>query len=455
MRLANNVHFYRFPGEKTLPESRVMGPDTLVSTRPEEQAEPARVRPLRVLVTGYRSHPHVGGQGVYIRELTTALAALGHKVSVASGPPWPELDDGIELIRLPSLDLFAEQNALLALRPRHLTSWADLSEWLAHNSGAFGELYAFGRRLDAFLARNADRFDVIHDNQTLSTPFERINHRIPVITTLHHPIAIDRDYAVAAADVWWKRLLTRRWYRFVGMQARTARRLPRMLAVSEAARDTHVAHYGVDPDKVRVAFNGLDHQIFCPDASVARETGLIVTTASADVPIKGLDVLIDAFARIAAARPQARLHIVGQLRDGPTRRQIEAKGVAGRITTSHDLTRQEVAGLYRRAHIVACPARFEGFGFPAAEAMACGAAVVASAGGALPEVVGDAGLVSPVADAGAMAGNLARLLDDPEAAARLGQAAAIRARQAFNWSSHALAASRLYAEALAERTPRP
>ena len=324
MRLANNVHFYRFPGEKTLPESRVMGPDTLVSTRPEEQAEPARVRPLRVLVTGYRSHPHVGGQGVYIRELTTALAALGHKVSVASGPPWPELDDGIELIRLPSLDLFAEQNALLALRPRHLTSWADLSEWLAHNSGAFGELYAFGRRLDAFLARNADRFDVIHDNQTLSTPFERINHRIPVITTLHHPIAIDRDYAVAAADVWWKRLLTRRWYRFVGMQARTARRLPRMLAVSEAARDTHVAHYGVDPDKVRVAFNGLDHDIFCPDASVARETGLIVTTASADVPIKGLDVLIDAFARIAAARPQARLHIVGQLRDGPTRRQIEA-----------------------------------------------------------------------------------------------------------------------------------
>ncbi|RKR00215.1 glycosyltransferase family 4 protein [Maricaulis maris] len=424
---------------------------SLVSTPMEKESDDTPVRPLRVLVTGYRSHPHVGGQGVYLRELTRSLTALGHQVSVASGPPYPELDPRITLHELPSLDLFAEANAFLALRPRHLTSWADLSEWLAHNSGAFGELYAFGRRLERFVKAHEGEFDVIHDNQTLATPMLRINAHIPVITTLHHPIAIDRDYAIAAGRKWWERLLTRRWYRFIGMQAKTARALPRHLAVSDAARQTHAQRYGVDAERVRVAFNGLDHGTFRPDNAVPRETGLIVTTASADVPIKGLDVLIEALARVAAARPAARLHIIGTLRDGPAKRMLATHGLSDRVTTSSDLTRAEVAALYHRAHIVACPARFEGFGFPAAEAMACGAAVVASDGGALPEVVGEAGLVSPAGDAGAMAANLARLLDDPNAARQLGEQAAIRARQEFDWSKHALAASHLYVEALAEQ----
>lgn len=412
----------------------------------------APVRPLRVLVTGYRSHPHVGGQGVYIRELSRSLRDLGHTVTVASGPPYPQLDDGIELIQLPSLDLFAEQNAFMALRLRHLSSWADMSEWLSHNSGAFGELYAFSRRLERLLAREGDRFDVVHDNQTLATPFQRIDRRLPVITTVHHPIAIDRDYALAAGRKWWQRALTRRWYHFVSMQARTARKLPRLLAVSQAASDSHAAHYGINADHVRVAFNGIDHAIFHPDPAAQVEPGLIVTTASADAPIKGLDVLIDALARVAAARPLARLHIIGTLRDGPAKQALAAHGLSGRVTTSANLTREAIAQLYRRAHIVACPARFEGFGFPAAEAMACGAAVAASDGGALPEVVGDAGLISKAGDAASLAQDLARLLDSTDEARRLGLRAAARAKTEFNWSRHALAASRLYTEALAERS---
>jgi glycosyltransferase involved in cell wall biosynthesis len=410
------------------------------------------VRPLRVLVTGYRSHPHVGGQGVYVRELSRSLRDLGHSVTVASGPPYPVLDAGIDLVRLPSLDLFAEENAFLAFRPRHLLSWADMSEWLAHNSGAFGELYAFGRRLEHFLETEGPRFDVIHDNQTLSPSFVRINRRLPVITTLHHPIAIDREYAIAAGAKWWQRALSRRWYRFVGMQARTSRQLPYLLAVSQAASDSHGEHYGLDTGKVRIAFNGIDHSIFHPDPNIEREPGLIVTTASADAPIKGLDVLIDALARVAAARPMARLHIIGNLREGPAKQAIAAHGLSQRVTTSSDLTREEIAILYRRAHVVACPARFEGFGFPAAEAMACGAAVAASDGGALPEVVGDTGLVSRAGDAASLARDLARLLDAPDEARELGRRAASRALTEFDWSRHALAATRLYTQALCERS---
>ncbi len=429
-----------------------MDANTAVLDCADHGAHEPQLRLLRVLVTGYRSNPHVGGQGVYIRELSRSLRDLGHSVSVASGPPYPELEDEIELIKLPSLDLFAEANAFMAFRLRHLQSWADMSEWLAHNSGAFGELYAFSRRLERFLAAETDRFDVVHDNQTLATPFLRVDRRLPVIATVHHPIAIDREYALAAGGKWWELALTRRWYRFVGMQARTARKLPRLLAVSQAASDSHAARYGVDTARVRVAFNGIDHEVFHPDPAVAPEPGLIVTTASADAPIKGLDVLIDALARVAAARPLARLHIIGTLRDGPAKQALAAHGLSGRVTTSSGLTREAIAQLYRRAHIVACPARFEGFGFPAAEAMACGAAVAASDGGALPEVVGDAGLISKAGDAASLAHNLARLLDSPDEARRLGALASARAREEFSWPRHALAASRLYAEALAERS---
>lgn len=407
-------------------------------------------RPLRVLLSGYRSHPHVGGQGVYVRELSRALHALGHQVTVISGPPYPELPEGVSLIELPSLDLFAETNAMLALRWRHLRSKADMAEWLAHNTGTFGEPLAFGLRLERWLQLRARDFDVLHDNQTLASPFLRINRRLPTVATLHHPVAIDRDYALAAAQTRTSRWLTRRWYGFTLMQAKTARGLPRLLAVSAASRDSHAALYGVDPARVRVAFNGIDHALFHPDPVVKREPGHIVTVASADAPIKGLDVLIRAFAQIAPDRPRARLTVIGKLRDGPAKQALDAALLGDRVRFVSGLAHEDVPGWYRRAAVVACPARFEGFGFPAAEAMACGAPVAASDGGALPEVVGECGLVSPAGDDAALAANLAALLDDPDHAARLGEAAAKRARDAFDWTDHARAATRLYIEAMTD-----
>jgi len=399
---------------------------------------------LRVLVASYRSHPHVGGQGVYVYELTRALQALGCRVTVASGPPYPELAPGVELVELPSLDLFAEDNAFLALRWKHLKSRADRREWLAHNTGAFGEMAAFAERLDAFLAREGDRFDVVHDNQTLAAPMLRVARRLPLVTTLHHPIAIDRDFAVEGAAGLKDRLFTRRWYSFVEQQAATARRLTRFLAVSKASREAYAARCGVDPAHVEVAHNGIDHQAFRPNEMVRREPDLIVAAASADVPIKGLDVLIGAFARLAGQYDDLKLSVIGALRDGPTKRALQESGLAGRVEFRSGLTRREIADLHRRATIFCAPSRFEGFGFPAAEAMACGAPVVVSDGGALPEVVADAGLVTPAGDIEALAAVLRALLRDPEARARMSEAGAARARQAFTWAGHAEAALSLY-----------
>jgi glycosyltransferase involved in cell wall biosynthesis len=407
--------------------------------------------PLRVLVTSYRSNPFVGGQGIYVRALTQALANAGCEVSVASGPPFPELDPGIELIKLPSLDLFAEDNALLALRPRHLRCKADRVEWLAHNTGGFAEMFSFAHRLNAFLAREGHRFDVVHDNQTLAPAMVQVDRTLPVLTTLHHPIAIDRDFAVAGADVWWKRLLVKRWHSFVDTQAKVARRLPRFLGVSEAARDSYAARCGIDPSRVSVSLNGIDHSVFSPDPTVTRDLDHVMTIASADVPIKGLDVLIDALGRLKAKGRTPRLTVVGSLREGPAKQALERTGLIDQVRFVSGLSQADLVDLYRRASVFVSASRFEGFGLPAAEAMACAAPVIVSSGGALPEVAGDAGIVTPAEDADALADALDRVLSDAELRAQISEACLARAQSEFRWDKHAQASISLYRAALAER----
>jgi glycosyltransferase involved in cell wall biosynthesis len=406
--------------------------------------------PLRVLVASYRSHPHVGGQGVYVRELTRALADLGHSVTVASGPPSPDLDPRVALVELPSLDLFTEKNALKALKPHHLRSWADISEYLSHNTGAFGEMHAFGRRLRRFLRANRGRFDVVHDNQSLASALPRIRRDgVPVVATLHHPITRDLAAAMGQTRGWLGRVFLRRWHAFLEMQARTARRLPYILCVSQAARRAAMEDFRLDGACLYVAHNGVDHTVFHPDPSVVREPGLIVSAASADTPLKGLDVLIHAFARVAEAAPDARLKVIGRLRDGPAKQALTAHGLQSRVEFFSGLSAPQVADLYRRAELCVSPSLFEGFGLPAAEAMACGAPVIATDGGALPEVVGEAGMIVPAGDDAALGWAIAALLDDPLERERMAAEGLERAR-AFSWPAHAAAALILYRRAIAE-----
>lgn len=406
--------------------------------------------PLRILIASYRSHPHVGGQGVYVRELSQALADLGHEVSVASGPPYPHLDPRVRLVRLPSLDLFAEKNAALALRPHHLKSWADISEYFAHNTGAFGEMHAFALRLKRYLAANPGRYDVVHDNQTFARPLLSIAQDMPLVATLHHPITRDLQLALDRAEGPFSRLLLKRWHGFVRTQGQVARDLPRLLTVSQASKQAAITDFGLRPEQIHVAFNGVDHDLFRPDPAVKKESGLIVTAASADTPLKGLEYLIRAFARIADDQPQARLTVIGRLREGPAKTAMEAAGLQDRVSFVSGLETAEVADLYRRAEIVAAPSLFEGFGFPAAEAMACGTAVLASTGGALPEIVGPNGLVTPAGDSGALAAALKRLLTDKPLRDRLARQGRERALAQFQWRSHAEAALSLYRDALVD-----
>ncbi len=372
---------------------------------------------------------------MYLRHLTRSLVEAGHAVEVISGPPYPELDSRVGLTKIPSLDLYAKKRPLLALRPAHLTRREDFYEWWAHNAGRFPEPYSFGVRFARWIADHAHRFDILHDNQTLSWGvLSAATHGLPVTATLHHPITRDLRHALENQPRLSKRILLRQWHSFLPMQMSVARRLPRLLTISENSRRDFAEDFELDETRLEVALLGVDAERFRPNPEVARSEDLILCTASADVPLKGLRHLIEAYAKVLAMRPATRLRVVGALRKGPTRDLVLRLGLENRIEFVSGVSDETLAALYAEAAIVASPSLYEGFGLPAAEAMASGAAVVAARGGALPEVVGDAGLLVPTGDSDALAEAIFQLLNDPARRAALGARARARVLERFDWS---------------------
>jgi glycosyltransferase involved in cell wall biosynthesis len=404
---------------------------------------------MRILFASTASHPRMGGQGVYVREVSRALAELGHAVTVVSGPPYPEVFPGIVLERLPALAIPPERSAIKAFQPSSLGSWPDLAEWGLHALGRFGEPFAFGERLKAWLSTRCDGFDVIHDNQGLYSALPHLG--LPTMATLHHPITVDLKFALETEPSLERRRALERRHGFLAMQARVARALPAILTVSEASKARIVSDFGVDPTHIRVSPCGVNHETFKLRPEIARDPSLVVSAVSSDVPHKGLVLLIEAMAAVVRGRPQARLQIVGELRDGPAKTAIARLGLEPFVIHGGRLSPPEMAELFARAAVVVSPSLFEGFGLPSAEAMACGAAVVVTDGGAPPEVVGDAGLVAPAGQTAPLAAAISRLLGDEALRRDLGARGVARAR-ALTWRSHAAAAVACYAEAGARQT---
>lgn len=401
---------------------------------PSEKPNPA----IRVAILSYRSEPKVGGQGVYVDYLSNALVAAGTSVYVISGPPYPELSTGVRLIKLPSLDLFAKpHHGHYALRPHHLLSPTDTYEYFGHLSGKFVEPYTFGQRALAYLKKNRDKYDVILDNQTLAEGTLKIATQLglPLTTMIHHPITRDRTLALDAAPGWRHRWLVRRWYAFHRMQIRVARRLDAITCPSEAAKADIVEEFGVQPDRILPIPLGVDQETFKPDPSSPRAKARLITTASADTPLKGLHILLEAYNQVLQTRPDTELVVIGKLRRGLAKKTIQKLGLQDRVTFKSDLSREDLAKAFREATIAVTPSMYEGFGLPAAEAMSCGTPVIVTDGGALPEVAGDAGMVVPRGDAGALAEAIEGLLQSPERQKTVAAACLKRAQDTFNWQN--------------------
>lgn len=404
---------------------------------------------LRVALLTYRGNPLSGGQGVYVHHLSRALARLGHRVEVFSGPPYPRLagSANVGLTKLPSLDLYKPEQPFRPQRP--LRDPIDLLELAVMCTAGFPEPLTFSLRAWRSLRRRRSDFDVVHDNQSLGYGLLGIDRLLPLVVTIHHPIQVDRRLELAHAS-YRRRLSLRRWYGFTRMQSRVARRLPCLLTVSEAARLEIAREMRVAAERIAVVPNGVDADLFRPRAG-PRTQGRIVATASADVPLKGLEPLIRAFALVRARRP-AELVVVGRPRpDGPVPRLLDGLGLDGSVRFTTGLTDQELSELYASAEAAVVPSLYEGFSLPAVEAMACGLALVATTAGGLPEVVGadgEAALLVPPGEPGALASALLTLLGDPDLRRRLGERGRARVLGRFTWDSAARATVDLYLQAM-------
>jgi glycosyltransferase involved in cell wall biosynthesis len=312
----------------------------------------------------------------------------------------------------------------------------------------FPEPFLFGIRSFRHLRGRLHHFDILHDNQSLSYGLWILKKRMPVIATVHHPIAIDRDVAVKSTHSCWKKFKQLRWYSFVGMQNRVTRTLPHLITVSRRSREDFRRILDLPADRFRIIPNGVDSSRFHPLPHLSREPGRLVVTSSADIPLKGLTYLLHAVADLSRNRDLKLVIIGSPKKNGLVKRTVRDLNLSRRVHFTGRIGAEGFAEQYARASLAVVPSIYEGFGLPAIEAMSCGVPVISTTGGALPEVVGKAGILVPPADARALRDAIAFLLDHPAQASALGQAGLQRVRRHFTWENTARLTVEAYREAI-------
>ena len=410
---------------------------------------------MRVALLSYRSKPHCGGQGVYVRHLSRELVALGHDVEVFSGQPYPELDPGVRLTTVPSLDLYRDPDPFRIPRLREFRDLVDVSEFLGMCTGEFPEPRTFSRRVARLLRGREADFDVVHDNQTLGQGLLEVAAHFPFVATIHHPITFDRRVDLAHTRLpreLRRHVGLRRWYSFLRMQVRVARRLPQVLTVSESSRRDIAADFGVPLERIEVVPLGVD-EVFRPPTE-PRVPGRIVAMASADTPMKGVATLLEVVAKLRTERDVELVLVSRPTPGGRTEQLVDRLGIADSVRFVHGISDEELVAVMGSAQVACVPSLYEGFSLPTAELMACETPLVVSRAGAIPEVVGPDGecavLVAP-GDVGELHAAVTALLDDPERRARMGAAGRRRVLERFSWSAVAAATAAAYERAVQER----
>lgn len=415
---------------------------------------------LRIAYLVYRGNPHCGGQGVYTRALAKELTELGHRITVFSGPPYPDLVDPEQLVEIPGLDLYPADNPFRVPWPHEFRDLIDVKEFAIMCGAGYPEPYAFSLRIRRELRDRRGDFDLVHDNQCLGTGLVPMMHEDgwPVLATLHHPITVDREVELAHTSNPWRRFTLRRWYAFLDMQMEVVRQIPRVLTVSESSRGDIVEQMGVPSDALHVVPVGMNPAVFRPKPEIARVSGRLMTTASADIPMKGLSPLLEALAKVRTEVEHAHLVVIGKPKaKSKIPALLERLGLRDAVEFVSGVTTERIVDLYAEAEVACVPSLYEGFSLPAVEAMACGVPVVGTTGGAVPEVIGrdgETGLLVPPGEPDALAVALVRALGDEGLRARIGAGGRERALANFTWRRTAEGTAEHYRALLDEHAAR-
>ena len=383
-----------------------------------------------------------------MNHLSKALKALGHQVEVVSGPPVPQLDEKINFFQLSGLDLYNPDDPFRMPSLKELSDPVNFMEWLGVSSMGFPEPFTFGIRAYRFLKKRTHKYDIVHDNQSISYGIRSINRFVPTIATIHHPITVDRDLAVKAASSFWTKIKQLRWYSFIGMQKKVARTLSCIITVSKSSMNDISRDFNIPQQRFKVIPNGIDTDLFHPIPEIKREKNRIIVTSSAETPLKGLRYLLEAMAEISTNR-KIKLVVVGTLKkNGEIERLLTKLGIKACVTFTGCIENDAFVQHYAKAFLAIVPSVYEGFGFPAGEAMACGLPVISTTGGALPEVVGNAGILVPPANPKALVKAILTLMDHPGQAKQMGRDGFNRVRDRFTWKRAAELTVEAYRETI-------
>ena len=389
---------------------------------------------MKIGILSYRSHPYSGGQGIYVRHLSKALQKLGHEVTVLSGPPYPNLDASIKLEKIPSLDLFESEDRIKEFKFRFLFSPIDLYEWINVMTGGFPEPYTFGKRVLKHLQESQQVFDVILDNQSLCSSLLDIQKFYPLAVTIHHPITKDHKLEMENASNWKERLSSRRWHNFLPMQKKVAPKLKKIICVSKPSMQDTIQELQVKPEKLEVILNGIDVDTFKPDKNMKIIENRIVTTASADIPLKGLRYLIDALPKVLEDFPKTHLIVIGKSpNESKIRKLIEDLDLNEKENFKSNLSEEEIVDIYHTSQIAVIPSLYEGFGFGAGEAMACGTPLISTDSGGLKDVIGDSAVRIQSGSVKDIEKEINNLFNDDERRRELSLKGRKRMEDLFDW----------------------
>ena len=393
-------------------------------------------KPLKIAILSYRSAPFGGGQGVYVYELSKALNSIGHNVDVISGPPYPELIADIELVKLPGLNLFSTFQFRERLKIFFHTKNKSLDDWYEFSStlmGGFPELQTFGNRAKIFLSDK--NYDAVIDNQSISFGMIDIQKSKPLIEIMHHPISKDYFYDLKFARGLVQRLSKMRWFSFLKMQKKVAKQIKVVVTPSLNSKQDIHHDFKVPMQNIQVIPNGIDFNTFCALPNIVPRVNGVITTASADVPLKGLDFSLHAIARLKSEYPDIKLTVIGSPRaEGHTERLIKRLKLEEQVSFKTNLTKEEITHEYAKSSVAVVSSLYEGFGFPVGEAMACATPLVATNVASIPEITGSFAQLIPAEDAEAIYLGIKNIFQSPQKykiQAELGRQHII---ENFNWT---------------------
>ena len=404
------------------------------------------MKKLKIALLSYRSDPFSGGQGIYVKNVSEALLNSGHDVTIFSGKPLPLVDEKIKVVEVHTPGYFETFNSLERFKIFQAQEKTRLNIWdfIETFTGTFTEPIFFGDRLlqNTEFAKTADSFDVFHDNQSISNYPDSITKKL--VTTLHHPIHVDRDIDLENETSFLNKLSIKRWYSFLNFQKKNLKKVKRVISPSKSSKKDICRYFDYPEDQISVIWNGIDLDD-CKFHQRSAFNSEFVTIISSDVPMKNLKNILKALYLLKNDGLNARLTIIGDLRE-VNKKLIEDLDLVDLVSFKPKLPRNELREILNASDIGIAASSYEGFGFPLVEMIATGLPVIVSDKASLPELAGDAGLIFSSDDASDLKEKMKELIKNQTLREELANNSKLRRDAFFGWDEYAKKLEDLFEE---------